>query len=96
MKKRVLQRERVENIDFDAYRGKSEEEIYNIVGENTANIEACDKTRNQKVKAYFLQDKNQDINKILTVFENKNKIEEIKIVREDEIMDLIGEYLYKY
>lgn len=91
-----LQRERVENIDFDTYSGKSEEEIYNIVGENTANIEAYDKTRNQKVKAYFLQDKNQDITKILTVFENKNKIEEIKIVREDEIMNAIGEYLYKY
>ena len=91
-----LQRERVENIDFDTYSGKSEEEIYNIVGENTANIEAYDKTRNQKVKAYFLQGKNQDITEILTVFENKNKIEEIKIVREDEIMNLIGEYLYKY
>jgi len=92
----LLQRERVENIDFDTYSGKSEEEIYNIVEENTANIEAYDKTRNKKVKAYFLQDKNQDITKILTVFENEKNIEEIKIVREDEIMNLVGEYLYKY
>lgn len=92
----VLQQEKVENIDFDAYSGKNEEEIYNIVGENTANIEVYDKTRNQKVKAYFLKDKNQDITKTLTVFENKNNIEEIKIVHEDEIMGIIGEYLYKY
>jgi len=92
----VLQLERVENINFDTYSGKSEEEIYKIVGGNTANIEAYDKTRNKKVKAYFSQDENQDITKILTVFENEKNIEKIKIVREDEIMNLVGEYLYKY
>jgi hypothetical protein len=92
----ALQQERVENIDLETYSGKSEEEIYNVVGENTANIEAYDKTRNKKVKAYFLKDKDQDITKILTVFGNENNIEEMKIVRKDEIMDIVGKYLYKY
>ncbi|HSQ88165.1 hypothetical protein [Romboutsia sp.] len=87
---------KVENIDLNDYIGKSEDELYNIVGENVANIEAYDKTRNQNVKAYFLKDENKNSTKTLTVFGNENNIEEIKVVHKDEIMNLVQKYLYKY
>lgn len=86
----------IENIDFKDYTGKSEDEIYNIVGDNITNIEAYDKTRKQNVKGYFLQDENKKVTKILTVFGNENNIEEIKVVYKAEIMDLVQKYLYKY
>lgn len=87
---------KVEGIDFSKYEGKSIDSLYEVVGDTMYNVEAYDKTRNQYVTAYALIDNGGQINKILTVFGDHEKIEKIEIVDKDKTMDLAQKYLYNY
>jgi hypothetical protein len=87
--------QKIEKIKFSEYIGKTEEDLYSIIGDNTPNLEAYDKSNHQKIKAFFLKDKNNEMSKILVTLEEKNSIKNITIVNKDDIMNLVGQYLYK-
>lgn len=90
-----LSLDKIEKIKFSEYIGKTEDDLYSIIGDNTPNLEAYDKSNHQKIKAFFLKDKKNEMSKILVMLEDKNNIKNITIVDKDDVMNLVGQYLYE-
>jgi succinate dehydrogenase flavin-adding protein (antitoxin of CptAB toxin-antitoxin module) len=90
-----LSLDKIEKIKFSEYIGKTDDDLYSIVGDKTPNLEAYDKSSHQKIKAFFLKDKNNEKSKILIAVEDKKNIQKIIIVDKADIMNLVKQYLSK-
>ncbi|WP_042275778.1 hypothetical protein [Faecalimicrobium dakarense] len=92
--KTTLPIEKFKNIDFNNYIHKDKEELYSILDEDSANFEAYDKERKEKIKGYFLKENDGSFKNVLTIYEKNNLIESIDIVSADKTMSVVKSHLY--
>lgn len=86
--------EKFKNIDFNNYIHKDKEKLYSLVDEDSANFEAYDKERKEKIKGYFLKEDDNSFKNVLTIYEKDNLIESINIVSADKTMNVVKSHLY--
>ena len=79
--------DKFENIKLDKYIGKDIEYI-------TANFEIYDNKREKNIKVYLLNKINSSNNEIMLVYNNSNKIENIKIVEISEGLNLLNDFSF--
>lgn len=85
----------VQNLDFKSYVGGELDKLNNIIDTNLGNFEAYDRERKKSVIGYLLKDNNDKNNKILTIYETNNKIDDIKIIDSNNIVELVKKYITK-
>ncbi|MGL5314646.1 MAG: hypothetical protein ACRC92_15455 [Peptostreptococcaceae bacterium] len=84
---------KIENINFDSYIGKEDDELYNDIGEVNSNFEIYCSKKNINVIIYILNEINSEDGKILVISEKDNKIENIGIMDSTTSINLVREYL---
>ena len=84
--------DKFENINLDKYVGKDIELFLKDIGYITSNFEIYDNKREKNIKVYLLNQINSLNNKIMLVYNNSDKIEDIKIVKISEGLDLINDF----
>lgn len=91
----ALSLENIKSKDFTGYVGYEVNKLNNVINIEECNFEAYDRNREEMIMGYFLTDEKDKVTNILTIFESGNEIKEIKIVDEDQTMNLIKDYLIK-
>lgn len=86
--------DKLENINLDKYVGKDIELFLKDIGYITSNFEIYDNKREENIKVYLLNQINSLNNKIMLVYNNSDKIEDIKIVKISEGLDLINDFSF--
>lgn len=86
--------DKLENINLDKYVGKDIELFLKDIGYITSNFEIYDNKREKNIKVYLLNQINSLNNKIMLVYNNSDKIEDIKIVKISEGLDLINDFSF--
>ena len=86
--------DKFENINLDKYVGKDIELFLKDIGYITSNFEIYDNKREENIKVYLLNQINSLNNKIMLVYNNSDKIEDIKIVKISEGLDLINDFSF--
>lgn len=86
--------DKFENINLDKYVGKDIELFLKDIGYITSNFEIYDNKREKNIKVYLLNQINSLNNKIMLVYNNSDKIEDIKIVKISEGLDLINDFSF--
>ena len=81
--------DKFENIKLDKYIGEDIEIEY-----ITANFEIYDNKREKNIKVYLLNKINSSNNEIMLVYNNSNKIENIKIVEISEGLNLLNDFSF--
>ena len=74
---------------YKYYMHKSED-----IGYVTANFEIYDSKREKNIKVYLLNKTNSSNNKVMLVYNNSNKIEDIKIVEISEGLNLLNDFSF--
>lgn len=90
-----IQLNTVDSKDFKKYIGLELESLNNIVNIDLINFEVYDKYRENMVMGFFIDDKKEDTNNILTIYESNKVIEDIKILDESKVLDLVKNKLIK-
>ena len=85
--------DKFENIKLDKYIGEDIEIFLNIEY-ITANFEIYDNKREKNIKVYLLNKINSSNNEIMLVYNNSNKIENIKIVEISEGLNLLNDFSF--
>lgn len=91
----AIQLNTVKSNDFDKYIGLEIESLNNIVNIDLSNFEVYDKYRENMIMGFFLDDKKEDVNNILVIFESDKVIKEIKIIDESQTINMINDNLIK-
>lgn len=86
--------DKFENINLDKYVGEDIELFLKDIGYITSNFEIYDNKREKNIKVYLLNQINSLNNKIMLVYNNSDKIEDIKIVKISEGLDLINDFSF--
>lgn len=86
--------DKFENINLDKYVGEDIELFLKDIGYITSNFEIYDNKREENIKVYLLNQINSLNNKIMLVYNNSDKIEDIKIVKISEGLDLINDFSF--
>ena len=86
--------DKFENINLDKYVGKDIELFLKDIGYITSNFEIYDNKSEENIKVYLLNQINSLNNKIMLVYNNSDKIEDIKIVKISEGLDLINDFSF--
>lgn len=86
--------DKFENINLDKYVGKDIELFLKDIGYITSNFEIYDNKREENIKVYLLNQIDSLNNKIMLVYNNSDKIEDIKIVKISEGLDLINDFSF--
>ena len=81
--------DKFENIKLDKYIGEDIEIFLKDIEYITANFEIYDNKREKNIKVYLLNKINSSNNEIMLVYNNSNKIENIKIVEISEGLNSI-------
>ena len=81
-------------INLDKYVGEDIELFLKDIGYITSNFEIYDNKREENIKVYLLNQINSLNNKIMLVYNNSDKIEDIKIVKISEGLDLINDFSF--
>ena len=81
--------DKFENIKLDKYIGEDIEIFLKDIEYITANFEIYDNKREKNIKVYLLNKINSSNNEIMLVYNNSNKIENIKIVEISEGLNLL-------
>ena len=84
--------DKFENLKLDKYVGKDIELFLEDIGYVTANFEIYDSKREKNIKVYLLNKTNSSNNKVMLVYNNSNKIENIKIVEISEGLNLLNDF----
>ena len=79
---------------MDKYVGEDIELFLKDIGYITSNFEIYDNKREENIKVYLLNQINSLNNKIMLVYNNSDKIEDIKIVKISEGLDLINDFSF--
>lgn len=86
--------DKFENRNLDKYVGEDVELFLKDIGYITSNFEIYDNKREKNIKVYLLNQINSLNNKIMLVYNNSDKIEDIKIVKISEGLDLINDFSF--
>lgn len=86
--------DKFENRNLDKYIGEDIELFLKDIGYITSNFEIYDNKREKNIKVYLLNQINSLNNKIMLVYNNSDKIEDIKIVKISEGLDLINDFSF--
>lgn len=86
--------DKFENINLDKYVGEDIELFLKDIGYITSNFEIYDNKREKNIKVYLLNQINSLNNKIMLVYNNSDKIEDIKIVKISEGLNLINDFSF--
>lgn len=86
--------DKFENINLDKYVGEDIELFLKDIGYITSNFEIYDNKREKNIKVYLLNQIDSLNNKIMLVYNNSDKIEDIKIVKISEGLDLINDFSF--
>lgn len=84
----------VQKLDFKSYIGDELDKLNNIIDTNLGNFEAYDRVRKKSVIGYLLKDDDKN-NKMLTIYETDNKIDDIKIIDSNKSVELVKKYITK-
>lgn len=90
-----IQLNTVKSEDFNKYIGLELQSLNNIVNIDLTNFEVYDKYRKSMIIGFFIDDKIEGTNKILTIYESDNIIKDIKILEESQVLKLIKNKLIK-
>ena len=86
--------DKFENIKLDKYIGEDIEIFLKDIEYITANFEIYDNKREKNIKVYLLNKINSSNNEIMLVYNNSNKIENIKIVEISEGLNLLNDFSF--
>ena len=86
--------DKFENIKLDKYIGEDIEIFLKDIEYITANFEIYDNKREKNIKVYLLNKINSSNNEIMLVYNNSNKIENIKIVEIREGLNLLNDFSF--
>ena len=86
--------DKFENINLDKYVGEDIELFLKDIGYITSNFEIYDNKREKNIKVYLLNQIDSLNNKIMLVYNNSDKIEDIKIVKISEGLNLINDFSF--
>ena len=89
-----LLQDKFENIKLDKYIGEDIEIFLKDIEYITANFEIYDNKREKNIKVYLLNKINSSNNEIMLVYNNSNKIENIKIVEISEGLNLLNDFSF--
>ena len=84
--------DKFENVKLDKYIGEDIEIFLKDIEYITANFEIYDNKREKNIKVYLLNKINSSNNEIMLVYNNSNKIENIKIVEISEGLNLLNDF----
>ena len=90
----LLSKDEKENIKLDKYIGEDIEIFLKDIEYITANFEIYDNKREKNIKVYLLNKINSSNNEIMLVYNNSNKIENIKIVEISEGLNLLNDFSF--
>lgn len=86
--------DKFENRNLDKYIGEDIELFLKDIGYITSNFEIYDNKREKNIKVYLLNQIDSLNNKIMLVYNNSDKIEDIKIVKISEGLNLINDFSF--
>lgn len=89
-----LSLDKFENLKLNKYIGEEIELFLKDIGNVKVNFDIYDNKREKNIKVYLLNKVNSSNNKVMLVYNNLNKIEDIKIVDINDGLNLLNYYSY--
>lgn len=89
-----LSSDKFENLKLNKYIGKDIEVFFKDTGDIRVNFDIYDNKREKNIKVYLLEKINTSNNKVMLVYNQSDKIEDIKIVEISNGSNLLNYYSY--
>ncbi len=81
----------VEKIDINNFIGKDTRLVYEYFGDKSPSLEAYSKAGNRNIDLYEVESSGEI--KLLVIFSKENKIEDIKIINQEKLVNILKQYL---
>lgn len=81
----------VEKIDINSFIGKDTKLVYEYFGDKSLSLEAYSRVGNRNIDLYEIESSGEI--KLLAVFSKENKIEDIKIINQEKLVNILKQYL---